>query len=833
MDAIDVTEPVPAQSRASLDAHLNDPNWPDSGDTPTPGTTDASLTTSYDIPDIEKIEAASITAPSSKDYEFDQSLEDDSPYAEVRAAVSNLDDPTMPTNTFRMWFIGIFFTIIISGLNQFFSFRYPAVTITALIAQLLSMPFGRLFELILPTRVFRVLGYEFSFNPGPFNIKEHVLITVMANVVYGGAYATEVIAAQRVFYQQTPSFGYQILLVLSTQLFGFSFGGLLRRFLVWPASMIWPQTLVNCALFNTLHSSYSMFPGQTLSRERFYMYCLAGSFFWYWVPGYLFTALSSFSFICWIAPNNVVVNQLFGYNSGLGINFITFDWSMIAYNGSPLVTPWWAELNVFAALVLMYWIISPILYYKNVFFSSYLPISENRAYDRFGLEYNSTRIVDASGLFNVTAYREYSPLYIPTTFAMSYGLSFGTLTATLVHTWLWHRKDIMRQFRSSLKEEPDVHARLMLAYPEVPQWFYAAIAAFSFAVGIVAIKVYDTLLPVWAFVLAIIIALFFAVPIGMIQAITNTQVGLNVFTELIIGYMLPGRPVATMIFKTYGYITMTQALSFSSDLKLGHYMKVPPRMMFTVQTVATVIASFVVVGVQAWCFDRVPDLCSPTQRDHFSCPQIRTFGIASLLFGTSGPARVFSYGAIYHPLLYFFLIGALVPIPFYFLAKRYPDAWYKYFNAPVFFTGTGNMPPASGINYSSWALVGFIFQYWIRRRHFRWWSSYNYVLSAALDTGVALATVLIFLTLYLPRGDSIMLNWAGNTIGTNTADAHATPYLSLPSSGWFGLETVSVFWALSRHDLTFVLPSGHEKRNPYSLPPPHPLNSVRLSVFLS
>lgn len=34
----------------------------------------------------------------------------------------------------------------------------------------------------------------------------------MANVVYGGAYATEVIAAQRVFYNQKPTIPYQLLL---------------------------------------------------------------------------------------------------------------------------------------------------------------------------------------------------------------------------------------------------------------------------------------------------------------------------------------------------------------------------------------------------------------------------------------------------------------------------------------------------------------------------------------------------------------------------------------------------------------------------------------------
>jgi hypothetical protein len=47
----------------------------------------------------------------------------------------------------------------------------------------------------------------------------------------------------------------------------------------------------------------------------------------------------------------------------------------------------------------------------------------------------------------------------------------------------------------------------------------------------------------------------------MIQAITNQQVGLNVITELIIGYALPGRPVAMMMFKTWGYITMAQGMA--------------------------------------------------------------------------------------------------------------------------------------------------------------------------------------------------------------------------------------------------------------------------------
>jgi hypothetical protein len=129
------------------------------------------------------------------------------------------------------------------------------------------------------------------------------------------------------------------MLYLSTQIIGFSLGGLLRRFLVWPSNMIWPGALVNCALFNTLHRSYGEIDPTHWSREKFFCVILGSSFIYFWLPGYLFTALSVFNWVCWIVPNNTVVNQLFGTSSGLGMGIFTFDWAMIAYIGSPLVTP--------------------------------------------------------------------------------------------------------------------------------------------------------------------------------------------------------------------------------------------------------------------------------------------------------------------------------------------------------------------------------------------------------------------------------------------------------------------------------------------------------------
>ena len=197
---------------------------------------------------------------------------------------------------------------------------------------------GKFLERVLPTTRFHTLGYTWTLNPGPFNIKEHVLITVMANVALSGTYVSDVIATQRIFYNQAVSGAYQLLLTLSTQLIGFSLGGLLRRFLVYPSSMIWPGALVNSALFNTLHRTYGK-PDRHISRHKFLAIAIACSFTWYFVPGFLWTGLSVFNWVCWIAPNNVVVNTLFGTSTGLGMGIFTFDWAMISFFGNPLIYP--------------------------------------------------------------------------------------------------------------------------------------------------------------------------------------------------------------------------------------------------------------------------------------------------------------------------------------------------------------------------------------------------------------------------------------------------------------------------------------------------------------
>lgn len=62
-----------------------------------------------------------------------------------------------------------------------------------------------------------------------------------------------------------------------------------------------------------------------MSRYSFFLIAFCICFCYYWFPDFIFPALGYFTFICWAAPKNAVVNQIFGMKSGLGLLPITFD----------------------------------------------------------------------------------------------------------------------------------------------------------------------------------------------------------------------------------------------------------------------------------------------------------------------------------------------------------------------------------------------------------------------------------------------------------------------------------------------------------------------------
>lgn len=722
------------------------------------------------------------------------STEERCPIEEVALIVPETDDPTMPVMTFRAWFLGLTSCTLLIFLNTFFTYRTQPLTISAILMQIGVLPIGKFMARILPNKEFQILGWSFSLNPGPFNIKEHVIITIFANcgVSFGGgdAYSIGAITVMKAYYKQSLNFLCGLLIVLTTQILGYGWAGMLRRYLVDPVEMWWPSNLAQVSLFRALHEKDSQSKG--LTRMQFFLIVLAASFLYYTLPGYLFPILTFFSWVCWAWPHSITAQQIGSGYHGLGIGAFTLDWAGIsAYHGSPLVTPWTSILNVGIGFVMFIYIIIPLCYWKfDTFDARKFPIFSNQLFTSSGHKYDTTKILTPQYDLNIAAYNSYGKLYLSPLFALSIGSGFARFTSTLTHVALFHGSAILEQSRSAMKNmKLDVHARLMKSYKQVPQWWFYVLLLGSIGLSLLMSFVWkdEVQLQWWGMLFAFALAWIVTLPIGVIQATTNQQPGYDIIAQFMIGYVLPGKPIANLLFKIYGRISTIHALSFLSDLKLGHYMKIPPRCMYTAQLVGTLVAGVVNLGVAWWMLESIENICdveSLHPDSQWTCPKYRVTFDASVIWGLIGPRRLFGPGGLYRNLVWLFLIGAVLPVPVWVLSKVFPEKkWIPLINIPVISYGFAGMPPATPTNIASWLITGMIFNYFVFRYRKRWWQKYNYVLSAALDAGTAFMGVLLFFAL---QNNDINLKWWGTHVD------HC-PLATCPTAPGIAVEGCPVF----------------------------------------
>ncbi|KAI0129119.1 OPT family small oligopeptide transporter [Xylariales sp. AK1849] len=772
-EGIDVSEAV-----ADLDkiahAHRYDPNLPQEK--------------------IDAVKKALEDGDAHEILEADSLFTDDSPYEEVRAAVRNTDSGEV-ANTIRAWVLGMIFVTLGSGINMFLSMRSPAISFPSVVVQLLVYPVGCLWAKIMPTKVFKTFGAQWTLNTGPFTIKEHVVITLMANVSIGYAYSTDALLALQgePFYNINLGWGFALLFTLSSQLIGISFAGMFRRFLVWPSAMMWPVVFSNTALFHALHDKSkhdrSTANGWEISRYRYFFYVLCGMFCYYWIPAVLWQGLSVFAFVTWIRPNNVVLNQLFGGFTGLSLIPITFDWTYVnAYLLDPLLSPTHTHVNTLIGLFVFVILATIGITYSGAVYADYLPMVTSQTYDNTQSPYNVSRILGNGHIFDLEKYKSYSPLFLAPTFALNYGLSFAALTAAFVHTGLFHGKEIWYRFKSARNQEPDVHLKMMKKYPEAPDWWYVVLFVVMIGIGLVTCLGYDSQLPWWGFFVSIILALAFVIPTCSILAISNIALSLNVLSPFLAGFMIPGRPIGVMIFKVYSTIVLGQAQTYSSDLKMAHYMKVPPKVTFWCQVIASIWAVFVQIAVMNWTLGNIPDCCTTGQPAKFSCPNGKAFFSSSIVWGVIGPQRMFGPGSIYHNFNWFWLIGASLPVMIWVATRKLHINFARHLNAPIMLGAMSWLPPATPLSFSSWALFGLLFNYVIKNKYKGWWHKYNFVTAAGLDAGLIISTIVIFFAITLPGVE--VPQWWGNVDVYNTVDATYKAWLkTVPDGRTFGPAT--------------------------------------------
>ncbi|KAH6659271.1 OPT oligopeptide transporter [Truncatella angustata] len=715
-------------------------------------------------------------------------ISNNSPYAEVRGVVENTDDPTTPCSTVRAWTIGIFFSIALAAINQLFSVRNPPITVTSNVAQLLAYPFGKAWEKTVPDWRFTLFGVQHSLNPGPFNKKEHMMIALMATVAQSLPYTNYIIWTQILpfqFNQQyARSFGYQILIGLSTNFIGYGLAGLTRKFLVYPAYCMWPASLVTIALNSALHKEHNipvLGPFKKMyssSRYRFFFYAFTAMFIYFWFPNFIFQVLTYFSWMTWIAPENHTLDVLTGFNSaGLFNPWPTFDWNVLAYTGvDPLMIPAFSTFNTVAGGFIFGLIIIAV-YFTNTWNTGYIEIVDNHVWDHFGARYNVSRALDEHGMYDHEKYMDYSAAYLGSANTLVYGAFFGVYASALTYVIIFHRYEVAMGFKSLFasfrKKKPttegtaevdgeysDVHMKLMSKYPEVSEIWYLAVllvaAAFGFA-GILGWPTYTTAATV---PYGVLLALIFVLPVGIIKAMTGIEVTLNVLAEFIGGMFAQGNALAMNYFKSFGYVTCAHAVGFANDLKMAHYLKIPPWHTFAAQMVGTLISTFVATAVMQYQIN-IENICTKAAPMRMTCPGPTTFFTASVLWGTIGPIKVFGPQGQYGPLLLGFPFGILAVLIFWGLVKKFPRSrWLRQVHPVAIWYGGLNWAPY-GFSYM-WPQVPVAWLSWIyiKPRYLAFWSKYNFVLSAAFSAGIAISAIIMFFTV---GWYGVEIEWWGNT----------------------------------------------------------------------
>ncbi|WEW58023.1 hypothetical protein PRK78_003490 [Emydomyces testavorans] len=685
------------------------------------------------------------------------------------------DDPSLNACTFRMWFIGIGLGIFGAIMETIYFFRPVTLDVSNIFLALCAYVIGIFMEKTIPRK--GVVGRW--LNPHPFNSKEHAAIVVVASSSSQVALAVEVIAVQRLFYETAPTPFLSILIVLASQCLGYGFAGLLRRALVYPTKMFWPSLLPMNTLLETLHRDRK----ETKSRLRLFYWVFAGIFVWECFPEYIMPILTGVSIFCLASRNSLVTTTIFGGsngNEGLGLLSLGLDWQFIS--SKPLWLPLQTLMNSLVGYLICIVLFLGV-YYGNVWramdfpFLSQLLFSDDSTSSNY-VTYNQTAILNDQNALQPEALEEQGIPYFAGTYATFLLTNNLAVTSTISHLLLWNWGDMAAGYSflcpsnlrkvfnlsswklSSRKSRPDPnpkpdhetdpHYQLMRGYPECPHWWYGSILVVSVVIGLVSIYAAKSTLPWYGFLVSVAVSGTFILFFGAQAALTGYQGNVQPIVQMLGGYLHPGRPLANMYFTLFGYNSVIQGISLVQDLKFGQYAKIPPRLTFTAQVVGTLIGSIVnyLMMVQITTNQR-EILLSIQGTNIWSGQNIQQFNSQAIAWGALAK-EMFSVGSRYAIIPFGLLIGFLVPIPFYCLHRKFPNARiFSKINTSIILAYAGFLSVGISSAMLSYFLIGFASQFWLRRYKPEWFVKYNYVLAAALDGGTQ---VLVFVLTYTVLG---------------------------------------------------------------------------------
>ncbi|KAH9042868.1 oligopeptide transporter [Lactarius hengduanensis] len=718
-------------------------------------------------------------SPDSYDDEDEKSLVNGEPVItsgrDVSRYLVDLRDDEDPPFTFRSIVLGTMIGGLGAALYQIYIFKPIQSGISTVFLLLVIYSMGVFWSTFFPRRSwvketrFEWLGPTLHFiNPGEFRLKEHVIATIVASSASYGSTAVLNFAVQRLYYDTRVTASTAILATFSTAVFGYGIVGLLRPLTVYPSELVYWTNLPTVSIFQALHFDND----SNRKRVRLFWIAFAVMFVYEIIPSYIFPLLNGFSIFCLAsqhAPTRVqdVFTNIFGGadgNEGLGLFSLSFDWQYIGSGSMSL--PLVQQANSWIGIFVCYIAIA-VIYYSNTWNSKSFPMLSTSLFSSNGSIYHQRAVFTGSNFrLNQTALDEIGLPALTGSNAwagLTSSLAIGGLIAHCVFFW---GPSVVSSFKHARdKTQPDPHWVAMQKYKEAPWWWYMLLLLLAFFAGLISVLKGQTTLPVWSYIFALISGAIVAPFSTLINGRLGSGVSTNQLFKMIAGAINPGRPVANLYFSMWSHDVVSTTVGFSGDLKIGQYLKIPPRSLFVAQVWGTIIGAIVNYVVMVSITGAQRDLLlDPTGNNIWNGQTVQslnsdaiTWSLAKELYGPSGPYFIIPMGIF---------IGFVVSVIHWLIEKRWPYIGPVRVNqviVPLIIQYSAWL--SAGVNSiaSSVIIVGLVSQFWLRRYHPGWYRKYNYILGGALDGG---AQVMIFILSFAVFGASGVSRpfpaWAGN-----------------------------------------------------------------------
>ncbi|KAJ3949836.1 uncharacterized protein N0V96_000968 [Colletotrichum fioriniae] len=553
------------------------------------------------------------------------------------------------------------------------------------------------------------------FNPGPWGLKEHAICSITATSASNAAASIQVFAAQDLFYDLPLSPTTVVLTVISIGLFGYGICGVMRPIAVWHVDAVYWSTLPTVKTLQGLH-------WQDLKNSkplRWFWYSFAGMFVYEFFPAYIFPWLNSVSIPCLAAMNATgskaaVLTNLFGgsiNNEGLGLFSLSFDWQYItSFNTSlPLTLQAHSAIGFFICFLAMIGI-----YYTNAWDAKSQPFMSTRLRSEDGTAYPIAKVF-TGGVLNQDALAKYGIPRLTGSFAYAMFMANAAIGALVAHCFFFWGGDVKRAYQSAKSGDP---------------------------------LVVNVTLPAWAYVVSLLLGIFIA-PL------------------MLAGLILPERPIGNMYFAAWSHNVISNAVNLSNDLKMGEYLKIPPRVMFLTQIYGTIIGGFINYAVMISIVNGNRELLVDSDgNSSWSGATMQSYNtnatswaLAKYLYKTGGKYALVPIG-----LGIGFGVVIVHRIIAYFIPKIRGYSLYE-INLPQLIQYAGYIPYNASqtcVLFSS-LISGFFVQFYLRNYRPRIFKDYSYLVTGAFDGASLTVLFILSFAVFGAGGPSIPFpTWWGN-----------------------------------------------------------------------